>query len=76
MNFLLFIPNQKLRSILISFSKIYSVIMLSLLVLILFIDQQFYTYFQTHLNILVYGFMEDDTSAVLASMWSDHPIIT
>jgi phosphoglycerol transferase MdoB-like AlkP superfamily enzyme len=75
LNFLLFIPKEKLRKFIISFSKVYSIIILSLLVFILFIDHQFYTYFQTHINILAYGFLEDDTSAVMASVWSDHPVI-
>jgi len=75
LNFFLFIPKEKLRQIIISFSKIYSVVILSLLVFIIFIDHQFYTYFQTHLNILAYGFLEDDTNAVMSSIWSDHPII-
>ena len=75
LNFLLFIPKEKLRKLLVSFSKIYSIVILTLLVFILFIDHQFYTYFQTHINILAYGFLEDDTSAVMASVWSDHPVI-
>jgi len=74
-NFLLFIPKEKLRKGIVSFSKIYAIIILSLLIFIILIDHQFYTYFQTHLNILVYGFMEDDTNAVMASVWSDHPVI-
>jgi phosphoglycerol transferase MdoB-like AlkP superfamily enzyme len=75
LNFLLFIPKENLRKAIISFSKGYSIVMLALLIFILFIDHQFYTYFQTHLNILAYGFLEDDTSAVMASIWSDHPIV-
>jgi phosphoglycerol transferase MdoB-like AlkP superfamily enzyme len=75
LNFLFFINKAKLNLFLIKFSKFYSIIVLALLVFIILIDHQFYTYFQTHLNILVYGFMEDDTSAVMSSVWSDHPII-
>jgi len=75
LNFLHFIPKEKLRKFIVSFSKTYSIIILALLVFIILIDHQFYTYFQTHLNILVYGFLEDDTEAVMASVWSDHPII-
>lgn len=74
-NFLLFIPRERLRKFIVSFAKIYSIIILSLLVFTLFIDHQFYTYFQSHINILAYGFLEDDTTAVMASIWSDHPII-
>ncbi|MDB4534273.1 LTA synthase family protein [Vicingaceae bacterium] len=75
LNFLLFIPKEKMRSFIVSFSKVYSIVILSLLVFIIFIDHQFYTYFQTHINILAYGFLEDDTAAVMSSVWSDHPII-
>ena len=75
LNFLHLIPAEKFRKNLVTFSKIYTIVILSLLVLVLLIDQQFYTYFQSHINILVYGFLEDDTKAVLASVWSDHPLI-
>jgi len=37
-----------------------------------------YYYFKTynnHLDIFVFGFIEDDTSNVIASMWSDYPIV-
>ena len=74
-NFLFFINHPKLHRGLIAFSRIYTIVILFILVFIIIIDHQFYTYFQTHLNILVYGFMEDDTSAVMASVWSDHPVI-
>ncbi|BDD12738.1 phosphoglycerol transferase (plasmid) [Fulvitalea axinellae] len=38
-------------------------------------DQQFYAFFQSHINVLAFGLVEDDTSAVLTSMWTDHPVI-
>ena len=75
LNFLHFIPKEKLQKFIISFSKTYAIVVLAILIFILLIDHQFYTYFQTHINILVYGFMEDDTSAVMSSVWSDHPVI-
>lgn len=46
------------------------------LILFLFlVDQQYYSFFQSHINILAFGIAEDDTRAVLASVWSDHPLI-
>lgn len=39
------------------------------------VDQQYYAFFQSHINILAFGIAEDDTRAVLASVWSDHPLI-
>lgn len=75
LNFFLFINNEQLRKGIITFSKYYALVMLLLLSLLNIIDHQFYTYFQSHLNILAYGFIDDDTSAVFASIWSDHPVI-
>ena len=75
LNFLHFLPKEKLKRFIVAFTKVYTIVVLSLLIFILFIDHQFYTYFQTHINILVYGFLEDDTSAVMSSVWSDHPVI-
>lgn len=44
--------------------------------ILIMVDQQYYAFFQSHINVLIFGFAEDDTAAVLASMWSDHPVIT
>lgn len=43
--------------------------------LILSIDVGYYTYFQDHLNILVFGFFEDDTMALLRTFWKNYPIL-
>jgi phosphoglycerol transferase MdoB-like AlkP superfamily enzyme len=75
LNFFLFTNNEKLRKGIIMFSKYYALVLLLFLSLLNIIDHQFYTYFQSHLNILAYGFIDDDTSAVFASIWSDHPVI-
>jgi len=53
----------------------YSIIVLSFSTLLLFVDQQYYTYFQAHFNGMVFGIIQDDTLAVMASMWSDHPVL-
>lgn len=37
-------------------------------------DVGFYSFFQDHLNILFFGFFEDDTEAVLKSIWKNYPI--
>jgi len=67
--------NRKFRIIIDKTIKHYIIVALSLFVLILFTDQQYYTYFQTHINILAFGFIEDDTNAVLTSIWTDHPVL-
>lgn len=48
---------------------------ISLFLLVLFIDQYFYNYFQSHINILIFGLIDDDTKAVMSSVWSDYPIL-
>jgi phosphoglycerol transferase MdoB-like AlkP superfamily enzyme len=35
-------------------------------------DYGFYSYFQDHLNILFFGFFEDDTIAVLTTVWKNY----
>ncbi|PRY52325.1 phosphoglycerol transferase MdoB-like AlkP superfamily enzyme [Arcticibacter pallidicorallinus] len=50
-------------------------LVISLFLLILFIDQYFYNYFQSHINILIFGLIDDDTKAVMTSVWSDYPIL-
>lgn len=39
------------------------------------LDYSFYSYFQDHLNILFYGLFEDDTGAVLISIWKNYNVI-
>jgi phosphoglycerol transferase MdoB-like AlkP superfamily enzyme len=43
-----------------------------LLVWLYIFDYAFYSYFQDHLNILFFGFFEDDTIAVLTSIWKNY----
>ena len=31
--------------------------------------------FQAHINILIFGFFQDDTGAVMQSVWSDYPLV-
>ncbi len=39
------------------------------------VDFGFYSFFNEHINILVFGFFEDDTKALLSTMWNNYPII-
>ncbi len=75
LNFLFLLKNQKVKTILTKFTKGYLLCIYLLMCFFIIVDHQFYTYFQSHLNILAFGFIDDDTSAVLSSMWSDHPVI-
>jgi len=42
--------------------------------LLLIADLGFYSYFQDHFNILIFGFLEDDTAALLETIWKNYPI--
>lgn len=53
----------------------YSVVMIPLLSFLLICDQQYYSFFQSHYNPIVFGIFQDDTWAVTRSIWTDHPII-
>lgn len=50
-------------------------ILFSILFIILTCDLGYYSYFQDHLNILVFGFFEDDTVALLKLAWRNYPVI-
>ena len=38
-------------------------------------DYGFYSYFQDHLNILFFGFFEDDTVALMVSIWKNYNVL-
>jgi phosphoglycerol transferase MdoB-like AlkP superfamily enzyme len=42
---------------------------------LLAIDTQYYSYFQDHFNILVFGLIEDDTKALLVTFWKNYPVL-
>lgn len=37
-------------------------------------DLGFYSYFQDHLNILFFGLIEDDTQALMETVWKNYPV--
>lgn len=37
-------------------------------------DLGFYSYFQDHLNILFFGLIEDDTMALVTTLWKNYPV--
>lgn len=44
------------------------------LILLLICDMGFYLYFQEHMNILFFGFFEDDTVALLTTIYKNYPL--
>lgn len=56
------------------FSKLHYIIIALIIPFILICDLGFYSFFQDHINILFYGLLEDDTAALLESIWKNYPI--
>lgn len=57
------------------FNMHYSKFMLFLFTFIGIVDVYYFNYFQSHISVLAFGLFEDDTTAVLQSVWSDYPVI-
>jgi phosphoglycerol transferase MdoB-like AlkP superfamily enzyme len=58
------------------FSKCYYIILFTGFFWINICDYFYYRNFQTHFDNRVFGIVEDGTKEVMASVWSDYPVIT
>jgi phosphoglycerol transferase MdoB-like AlkP superfamily enzyme len=54
--------------------KVYYTIAISLLFLLLAIDFGFYSFFQDHINTLIFAFFEDDTSALISTIYTNYNV--
>lgn len=73
-----FVPKKSLQSYAQSarrFLLTYSTTLFGLFLFVNIIDFFFYRFFNDHLNVLIFALIEDDTQAVLTSMWTDYPVI-
>ncbi len=57
------------------FALLYGIFALIFLTLISIIDFYFYKFFNTRISVLFFGVIEDDTKAVLKSVWTDYPVV-
>ena len=57
------------------FLPLLNTFIISAYVLLSVIDIFYYKYFQSHINMLAFGFFEDDTEAAMKSMWTDYPLV-
>jgi phosphoglycerol transferase MdoB-like AlkP superfamily enzyme len=73
----LLIPANKpgFNKLLFGFFKWFSTIVFTLFVIVLIIDFYYYSFFNSHINITFFGFFDDDTKAVWASVWTDYPFV-
>lgn len=72
---LILVTTRNYQAFLTRFLKYFTFIILVVFSLILIIDIFYYDFFQSHINILFFGFFEDDTNAVMKSVWTDYPLI-
>lgn len=52
--------------------KYYYTVFIGALFVFLCVDFGFYSYFQNHINILVFGFFEDDTAALISTFYENY----
>ncbi len=55
--------------------KYYYTFFFGSVILILCVDFGFYSYFQNHINILIFGVIEDDTKALFSTLAENYPIV-
>ncbi|RLA82592.1 MAG: LTA synthase family protein [Epsilonproteobacteria bacterium] len=72
---LYYINNQKLISFINYYIKYYLFILYILCTLLLISDFGFYSYFKDHINILYFGLFEDDTYALMITMWENYNVV-
>jgi phosphoglycerol transferase MdoB-like AlkP superfamily enzyme len=58
-----------------SFLKYYYSILIGLILTIFYVDFNFYAYFQDHLNIFVFGLVEDDTMALIQTFYQNYNLL-
>ncbi|MCU0417994.1 MAG: LTA synthase family protein [Cytophagaceae bacterium] len=71
-----FIRNERWNNIYKKITLWYCLTLFSIILFLLLVDQQYYLYFQSHFNVLIFALIQDDTKAIIVSMWNDHPFIT
>ncbi len=71
----LLIPFNRYLSCCCVFSKIWMTIILCLFLFIFLIDVYFYEFYQDHLNIIFFDMFQDDTQAVLQTIWKNYPLL-
>ena len=72
----IFLPHgEKYYSVLRKILGGYYTVLLLAMLLISVIDLYFYNFFMTRISVLIFGFIEDDTLAVVKAIWTDYPVI-
>lgn len=71
----LHLRNDRTHFLFLGFAKVYYFLFFLVICILLGLDVGYYSYFQDHFNILVFGMIEDDTAALLRTFWHNYPIV-
>lgn len=58
-----------------SLFKYYYFVIFILLLVLMGSDFGFYSFFKEHINILIFGLFDDDTTALIKTMWDNYPVV-
>lgn len=72
----LFFPGTVSARLLTWFERIYFVFVVFAVIAITLVDLGYYSYFQDHINVLIFGFFEDDTMALIRTFRKNYPFFT
>ena len=72
---LFFNKSAKYRKFSFYFSAAYITVLYTLFLFTGIVDFFFYKYFGVHIDIAVFGFWDDNTSALMKTFWDDYPVI-
>lgn len=67
-------PYERVRRILTGFERGYFVFLVGFLIILTGVDLGYYSYFQDHINVLIFGFFEDDTWALVRTFQKNYPV--
>ena len=74
MSLLFYWASAKLWSLFKRFSLGYLFILLLLINLLGVVNDYYFSFYQSPINVLIFGLNDDDTGAILATLWSDFPV--
>lgn len=75
----LFIPKKTevaFNKVYAGFVRYYLLFVALVFTTLILVDYFFYQFFQSHINLLFFGIFNDDTKAVLTSVWKDYPLFS
>ena len=71
------IPGRKFyRGVLLRLTPLYGFLVVAFCLWLMVINHFYYATFQSSIDVRVFGLIEDDTRAVMISVWKDYPVVT